>query len=133
MGDFMPLIQAFLAFSLTMIALTTAVSVIVGLILRFLRSRASGLREMMNYLFRNEIIELGEGLVEDHKNNNEIPQALQDIANNSEARQTRRTEFLVDMTFLPTVVEGSASVREELIENAEAYAMIWRWKAVKGD
>lgn len=55
MDGFLPLIEAFLAFALTMLALTTAVSAIVGACQRALRWRARVLREMVEFFYRNEV------------------------------------------------------------------------------
>jgi hypothetical protein len=50
MGGFLPLMEAFAAFALTMVALTTAVSTILGIFWRVLRLRAMGMRSMLIYL-----------------------------------------------------------------------------------
>lgn len=55
MGNFLPLIEAFIAFALTMLALATAVSSVFGGIQRAKRSHARGMREMMKYYYRNEV------------------------------------------------------------------------------
>jgi hypothetical protein len=55
MGGFIPLIEAFVAFGLTMLALATAVTAIYGALLRAGRRRARGMREMMEYYYRNEV------------------------------------------------------------------------------
>jgi hypothetical protein len=51
----MPLIEGFLAFALTMLALSTAVSAIVGVWLRFFRWRAWGFRRSMETIYDREI------------------------------------------------------------------------------
>lgn len=55
MGGFMPLIEAFLAFALTMLALATAVSAVVGVWLRVFRWRAYGLRQSLETIYDTEI------------------------------------------------------------------------------
>jgi len=117
MGGFLPLIEAFLAFALTMLALTTAVSAIVGFILRSLRSRAYGLREMVDYLYRNEILLILKDLKQIYKDPNQVPGNLSEFIDESVGKKHKcRIDFLVDMTFLPTVIEGSDRAREEILE-----------------
>jgi len=55
MGGFLNLIEGFLAFALTMLALSTAVSAIVEVGLSLFRWRRKGLRDMISYLFREKI------------------------------------------------------------------------------
>ncbi len=55
MGGFLNLIEAFLAFALTMLALSTAVSAIIEVGVTFFRWRRKGLRDMLSYLFRERI------------------------------------------------------------------------------
>ena len=62
MDGFLPLVEAFLAFALTILALTTAVSALVGTGQRLLRWRPRVLREMVDFFYRNEVQELIEDL-----------------------------------------------------------------------
>lgn len=55
MSGFMPLVEGFLAFAMTMLALTTGVSALVGIWHRFRRQRARGLREMVRALYLREV------------------------------------------------------------------------------
>ena len=55
MGGFLPLLEAFVAFALTMAALTTVVSALVGTWNKLTRARAYGLRMQMVYFHRNEL------------------------------------------------------------------------------
>ena len=55
MEAFLPLIEALVAFALTMLGLATAVSAIVGAWMRALRWRASGLRQSVLLLYDREI------------------------------------------------------------------------------
>lgn len=120
MGGILPLLEAFLTFALTMLALTTAVSAMVGLILRFFRSRAYGLREMVSYLYGSEILLMLKDLKAMYGGTKKAPEGLdQFFAENPETRQRCRIEFLVDMTFLPSVIEGSDRAREEIIERTK--------------
>ena len=58
MNGFAPLIEGFLAFALTMLALTTGVSAIVGAINQVRRKHARGLRDMVRLLYLREIVPL---------------------------------------------------------------------------
>ncbi len=129
MGGFLPLIEAFLAFVLTMLALTTAVSAIVGFILRCLRSRAYGLREMVDYLYRNDILLILKDLKEMYSGPTQVPGNLVEFLDESVVQRHKcRIDFLVDMTFLPTVIEGSSRVREEIIECTEGVGEDQPWR-----
>ncbi|MBX6323689.1 MAG: hypothetical protein IRY94_17875 [Rhodospirillaceae bacterium] len=55
MGGFLPLIEAFAAFALTMLALATAVSSILAAGQRAARVRALGMLQMIEYYYRNEV------------------------------------------------------------------------------
>jgi hypothetical protein len=61
MNGFAPLIEGFLAFALTMLALTTGVSAIVGAIHHLRRLHARGLRDMVRLLYLREIVSLVDG------------------------------------------------------------------------
>ena len=64
MNGFAPLIEGFLAFALTMLALTMGVSSIVGALHHLRRKHARGLRDMVRLLYAREILPLlgDEGL-----------------------------------------------------------------------
>src|SRR5688572_2234998 len=61
MNGFAPLLEGFLAFALTMVALTTGVSAIVGAINQLRRKHARGLRDMVRLLYLREIVPLLDG------------------------------------------------------------------------
>jgi hypothetical protein len=61
MNGFAPLLEGFLAFALTMVALTTGVSAIVGAINHLRRKHARGLRDMVRLLYLREIVPLLDG------------------------------------------------------------------------
>jgi hypothetical protein len=61
MNGFAPLLEGFLAFALTMLALTTGVSAIVGAINHLRRKHARGLRDMVRLLYLREIVPLLDG------------------------------------------------------------------------
>lgn len=117
MDGFLPLIEAFLAFALTMVALTTAVSAIVGIFHRLLRLRARGLRQMMDYYFRNEIIPFLQSIRAKQTAQPKKTDAIKPVLDNP---HESKIEFLVDMTLVPAVVlqRGAESerAREALVE-----------------
>ena len=121
MEGFLPLIEAILAFALTMVALTTAVSVITGVVFRFFRSRAAGLREMMTYFFRNEVIPLLEMIEPPASPDSTVPsKPTGDVFDTSpQGSYETRIDFLVDMTLLPTVIEGEKTAREDMLKEAD--------------
>lgn len=101
-GGILPLIEAFLAFALTMLGLATAVSSIVGIILAAFRLRAFNLRNLLEYFFRNE---LAERLEKAEVAAGETP--LEDTAEQNAAQELdRRIKFLVDMSLLPDPLLG---------------------------
>lgn len=61
MNGFAPLIEGFLAFALTMLALTTGVSAIVGVINHLRRLHARGLRDMVRLFYLREVVPLLDG------------------------------------------------------------------------
>lgn len=135
MDGFLPLVEAFLAFALTMLALTTAASAIVGTLQRALRWRPRVLREMVEYLYRNEVEERVAALYRTYRDSlgeTERPQEpadpnaaqpakpdpLKDVApylhdlaagdDNADHRTDPdfRRRFVAHMTLLPTVLLG---------------------------
>ena len=97
MDGFLPLIEGFLAFALTMLALATAVSAVVGAGQRLRRRRAQGLRDMVRLLYLREVKPLlPKEQFEKKQDSNSIDPSI-----------TRRAEFIHDMTLmpLPIVVE----------------------------
>jgi hypothetical protein len=60
MNGFAPLIEGFLAFALTMLAMTTAVSSIVGALHHLRRRHARGLRDMIRVLYMRDLMPLSE-------------------------------------------------------------------------
>lgn len=91
MEGFLPLIEGFVAFALTMLALTTAVSAIVGAGHRLRRRRARGLRDMVRLLYLREVRPL-------------LVAANGGMAEPAESR----ADFICDMTLMPVpkVVKG---------------------------
>ena len=63
-NGFAPLIEGFLAFALTMLALTTAVSAIVGALHHLRRRHARGLRDMVRVLYARDLTPLVDGASE---------------------------------------------------------------------
>ena len=112
MNGFAPLIEGFLAFALTMLALTTGVSAIVGAINQLRRKHARGLRDMVRLLYLREIVPLeGEG-------KRAATSGPDGTSGDALAPGARRAEFIYDMTFMPLPV-----VVERLETNGPDY---WR-------
>lgn len=97
MGDVLSLIGAFIAFALTMVALTGAVSALLGIVQRTLRWRAAGLRHLIVYLYRNEIVVSLARIAKEHPPASRASEFEKLWDNPSEGR----AQFLVDMTLLP--------------------------------
>ncbi len=119
MEGFLPLIEGFLAFALTMLALTTAVSAIVGVLHRLRRRRAQGLRDMVRMLYLTEIRDLlpDEYFLELRNKKSARATAVQaqwwpgfELKQDAaiDGRLEGRADFISDMTLmpLPAVVEG---------------------------
>lgn len=89
MTGFLPLVEGFLAFALTMLAFTTAVSAGVGVLHRLRRRRARGLRDMLRLLYATgiqpQLDELAEG----------------SASGTREQRIVQRARFLAQMTLMP--------------------------------
>ena len=112
MNGFAPLIEGFLAFALTMLALTTGVSAIVGAINQVRRKHARGLRDMVRLLYLREIVPLeGEGKPAATSGPDGTP-------GDALAPGASRAKFIYDMTFMPLPV-----VVERLETNGPDY---WR-------
>lgn len=95
MSGFAPLIEGFLAYALTMLALTMGVSAIVGAVHHLRRRHARGLRDMVRLLYERELVPLLTD--EPEKNKTEPP----DKESLEQARRARRAQFIYDMTFMP--------------------------------
>jgi hypothetical protein len=107
MGGFLPLIEAFLAFALTMTALTIAVSALVGTWHKLTRTHAYALRMLMVYFLRNEILPLiPDGASGD------LRTLRSATPEDEDARTNALAKFLVDMTMLPMVVDYRRDVPE---------------------
>ncbi|MEM9386046.1 MAG: hypothetical protein AAGA68_13355 [Pseudomonadota bacterium] len=83
MDGFLPLIEAFLAFALTMLGLATAVAALTGIWQRAFRWRAAILRESLVTLYTSKIAPLLGG------------------GSDSATRENALAEFIVEMTMLP--------------------------------
>jgi hypothetical protein len=113
MNGFAPLIEGFLAFALTMLALTTGVSSIVGALNHLRRRHARGLRDMVRVLYLRDLVPLVDGTTEPGVG--ALANALAPGTPAPQARATaddqmsepqrnelaRRTLFIFDMTFMP--------------------------------
>jgi len=89
-GGFLPLLEAFAAFALTMVALTTAVSTILGIIQRALRWRSAGMRLQLVYFFRNGVKTLL------------YPASAADSKQKWTELERELPQFLADLSFQPS-------------------------------
>ena len=108
MPKILPLIEAFAAYALTMVALTTAVASLVSVVQRMGRWRALGLRQQASYLFNHDVVPVMAGLTR-------APAATTATLATPPDRDPKanaiillggsptslRDRFLVDMTMLP--------------------------------
>jgi hypothetical protein len=90
MGGFLPLLEAFAAFALTMVALTTAVSTILGVLQRIVRFRSAGMRRQLIFFFRNSLKTLL------------YPPTEPTSAQKWEEMNAELKQFLVDVSFQPS-------------------------------
>jgi hypothetical protein len=114
MGGILPLLEAFIAFALTMAALTTVVSALVGTWHKLTRARAYGLRMQMVYFFRNELRPALDRLARAEPEQAPAPlrQVMRELDNRAADTDVTTpsyvnslARFLVDMTLLPQVVD----------------------------
>lgn len=146
MDGFLPLVEAFLAFALTMLALTTAVSAIVGTLQRALRWRPRVLRQMVEFLYRNEVEDRVAGLYQQasaagqpdgdtppsadagRPAGSDLPKDvaayLASLAAGGEPSDRRiaadhRHRFVAHMTLLPTVLLGPDGQPDRLAREKE--------------
>ena len=152
MTGFAPLIEGFLAFALTMLALTTGVSAIVGALHHLRRWHARGLRDMVRLLYTRELVPLlnesarditvdiagGRLVVEAAAS--PVPHMQERLggaapvessavggtpSQTSRAAISQRAEFIYDMTFMPV-----PDVVEKLESKGPTY---WRDKLVSAE
>jgi hypothetical protein len=151
MNGFAPLIEGFLAFALTMLALTMGVSAIVGALHHLRRWHARGLRDMVRLLYAREIVPLLEvskpsvdvaagPTIEFTTTSDGIPVAREHLGDAGRtaasaagqrsteaggASLSQRAEFIYDMTFMPV-----PDVVEKLVSRGPDY---WRNKLVSAE
>ncbi len=102
MNGFLPLVEAFLAFALTMLALATAVSAIVGVWMRAFRWRALGLRQSLELIYDREI------------------RPRLSTAAGRTADSSDRLGFIADLTFGLTIEPGPQDLAEPGAEQVAA-------------
>jgi hypothetical protein len=110
MDGLLAIIETILVLSLTYIALATAASALSGTGMRLVRLRARGLRSMIEYLYRNNVIPLLERLDADY-----VASGLGSQGKFADLRQRHKDgarpdslcQFVVDMTFLPLISTGN--------------------------
>jgi hypothetical protein len=117
-NGFLPLIEAFLAFALTMLALTTAVAAVAGVWQRLFRWRSRGLRDSVEYLYQHTLQPRLE-----HRGMRRSPAQWEDA----------RRQFIVDMTMVPIPRidknhEDTTDWRLQLLRDAEASEFFSCWK-----
>lgn len=112
MGGILPLLEAFAAFALTMAALTTVVSALVGTWNKLTRARAYGLRMQMVYFYRNELGATVRRLRDAAGGVGELAVLDAGLARKDEAGTRRLAQFLVDTTLLPQVVDFADTAEE---------------------
>ena len=139
MNGFAPLVEGFLAFALTMLAMTAGVSSIVGALHRLRRRHARGLRDMVRLLYDRELVQrLGSAWLVPP------PEAADPAQGDAKAASSRepapapnpaeraaafaidvRAEFIYDMTFMPV-----PDVVEKLKSKGTGY---WRQKLASAE
>jgi hypothetical protein len=122
MGGFLPLLEAFVAFALTMAALTTVVSALVGTWNKLTRARAYGLRMQMVYFHRNELGPTLRRLAGAAGAGKALAELEAGLAAKGEAGTLALAQFLVDTTLLPQVVDfaggaGAGDARVTMLRN----------------
>lgn len=108
MNGFLPLVEAFLAFALTMLALATAVSAIVGVWMRAFRWRALGLRQSIALLYDKE-----------------IEPGMRGVGKSGAASEERpgdRIDFIAEMTFGLNLLANTVNAAERADRLAEVRA-----------
>jgi hypothetical protein len=103
MGGFLPLLEGFLAFALTMLALTTAVASVVGVLQNLLRVRAAMLRDLVGYFYRAEVAPL----VQEGDSRDGGSSSSRRVLRLDESPDETRWRFVADMTALPTLDPAS--------------------------
>ena len=109
MGNFFPLLEGFLAYALTILALCFAVSSVVSVIQRTRRWRAIVMRDMMEYLFRNDLLPLYADIC-----GKKLPNSAEWDELRGELGGLKT--FLVDMTMLPVPRREPKSADQEASE-----------------
>lgn len=109
MQGILPLVEAFLAFALTMLALSMGVSAILSAWQRFHGWRREGMRHLVEYFYRNEVHPLLEDIRAEHFTDKELPA---DLAPWLEApgKEANRRKFVVDMISVPVPTDENDGV-----------------------
>jgi hypothetical protein len=150
MTGFAPLLEGFLAFALTMLALTTGVSAIVGALHHLRRWHARGLRDMVRLLYSRELlplldqpqdlnVDIAGGALIFETTPSPVPHVREKLGDaatpsaagsaSSQAQKasevSRRAEFIYDMTFMPV---------PDVVEKLESMgASYWQDKLVSAE
>ena len=131
MGGFFNLIEAFLAFALTMLALSTAVSSIIASLIGLFRLRARVLRSLVENFYRNEL----HPLIERVRARADWRPADPGLTALWDDPATYRKVFVAEMTLLPKVLttkerdSTTAAIGEA--ESLAAMGRMERWRALR--
>ena len=107
MDGLFPILEALLAFALTMLLLATAVSAVVGAVLRLMRSRARNLRKTVDAFYRNEVVPALARV------------GITSVGGRGASAEESRRLFLKEMTLAPNTVATSPERRDALPELVE--------------
>lgn len=112
MDGFFPILEALLAFALTMLLLTMAVSAVVGAATHLMRSRARNLRKTADAFYRQEVVPLLERA-------RIATFADRDTAATPVAGETARRLFVKELTLVPNTAALTEHRRDRLPQLVE--------------
>lgn len=105
MQGILPLVEAFLAFALTMLALSMGVSAILSAWQRIRGWRRQGMQHLVEYFYRNEMHPFLEEIRAEHFKDQAPPADLAPWLN-APGKEMNRRKFVVDMISVPTPAGG---------------------------
>lgn len=134
------IVETLLVLSLTFVVLATAASSVAGIFLRFTRSRARGYRNMIEYLYRNEVVPSVAELVQAARDAHGSAIPAPDLSAldrfyiaNHDGYNDARLQFVADIAMVPVPVNPASDrdPRLDLVQEQNEGASIWiRWKAL---
>ncbi len=111
MAGLLAVLETVLVLSLTFVALATAASSLAGTAMRLARLRAKGLRDMVEYLFRNHVIPLLQRLntqfLDPDRGATRGP--FDAVLNDTASRPDSLCQFIVDLTMAPQPLPPSGN------------------------